>query len=213
MSWLVDVAPAHERARIESTLASCPRLSLPAGASFGADRFESTLLVSVEDGIVCVSAANRDSPRRVVVNLAGAGSILLAPAPHERLEALADARVTPITAAVHRRLLAIAAAAIVIVDALGSGLRDCRDSLTLLGNRHHTDRVREKLIQLARSHGRVGAEGLLLDVPLTHELLADMVGSTRETVTRSLGQLAQEGIVSHERGRYRVVAPPEAPVR
>jgi len=67
-----------------------------------------------------------------------------------------------------------------------------------------------KLIQLACSYGKVGTDGLLLDLPLTHELLADMVGSTRETVTRALAQLAHEGIIRHERGRYRIAVPPEA---
>ena len=72
------------------------------------------------------------------------------------------------------------------------------------------NRVWLKLIQLACSYGKVGTDGLLLDLPLTHELLADMVGSTRETVTRALAQLAHEGIIRHERGRYRIAVPPEA---
>jgi CRP-like cAMP-binding protein len=51
-----------------------------------------------------------------------------------------------------------------------------------------------------------------LDLPLTHELLADMVGSTRETVTRSLAQLADEGLITHARGRYLLAGSPKTPV-
>jgi CRP-like cAMP-binding protein len=56
----------------------------------------------------------------------------------------------------------------------------------------------------------VNAEGVSLHLPLTHELLADMVGSTRETVTRALAQLAHEGFVRHEHGAYRLALVPEA---
>jgi CRP-like cAMP-binding protein len=210
MSWLVDSVPLTERARVESALASCTVLSLPGGSSLGADRFETVPLLAIEDGVVFVSAGNRDSPRRIVVGLAGPGSILVAPAAHERLESLADTRVTLISANTHMRLMEITGAAAVLIEALGFGLRDCRESLAQFGNPRHSDRVRQKIIQLARAHGKVGPEGLFLDLPLTHELLADMVGSTRETVTRSLTQLAQEGLVRHERGRYLVAAPPKA---
>jgi CRP-like cAMP-binding protein len=202
MSWLVDVVPPTERARVESALASCSLLSLPRGSSLGADRFETVPLLSIEDGIVLVSAANRGSARRIVVSLAGPCSVLVAPAAHERVEALAAARLMLIPAATHRRLLEIAAAASLIIEAVEGSLRDCRESLAQFGSGRHTDRVRQKLIQLARNYGKVGTEGLVLDLPLTHELLADMVGSRRETVTRSLTQLTREGLIRHERGRY-----------
>jgi CRP-like cAMP-binding protein len=44
--------------------------------------------------------------------------------------------------------------------------------------------VRGKLLQLARNYGRVALDGMRIDFPLSHTLLADMVGSSRETVTR-----------------------------
>jgi CRP/FNR family transcriptional regulator len=62
---------------------------------------------------------------------------------------------------------------------------------------------------LARVYGQVSAGGVSLDLPLTHELLADMVGSTRETVTRALSQFDREGLVRHERGRFQLAALPD----
>jgi len=91
------------------------------------------------------------------------------------------------------------------------GLRDCRESLGQFACPRHADRVHVKLVQLARSYGRVGTDGLLLDLPLTHELLAELIGSTRETVTRALARLAHEGIVRQERGRYRFAVRPDEP--
>ncbi len=57
------------------------------------------------------------------------------------------------------------------------------------------------LAELARQFGRsVGAEGskpgsVLIDVPLTHQRLADMIGSNRVTVTRKLHELQQRGLI------------------
>lgn len=191
-------------------MALCPSVSLCGGTSLGSNRFESVHLVSIEDGIVVVSAANPGSARRIIASLAGSGSIVLPPAAHERFEALADARLTLIPGDAYKRLLDIAAAATIILESLGTGLRECRESIAQLGSRSHSDRVLEKLVQLARTHGKVGNEGLILDLPLTHELLAAMVGSTRETVTRSLARLAREGLVRHEHGRYLVAKPAQA---
>jgi CRP-like cAMP-binding protein len=207
VSWLVDVVPPTETMRVAAAMESSSLLSLPRGSSLAPDRFDAVPLLSIEDGVVFVSAVNRDSARRIVVDLAGPASILVAPVAHERIEALADSRLTLISASSYRRLLENTAAAAVIIEAVGGGLRDCRESLAQFASGRHTDRVREKVIQLARTYGKVGTEGMLLDLPLTHELLADMVGSTRETVTRSLAQLAQEGLIKHERGRYLIAAP------
>jgi CRP/FNR family transcriptional regulator, cyclic AMP receptor protein len=209
MSWLVDAVPSSERAAVESALGSCSVLSLLGGSSLGADRFDSVSMLLIEEGLVLMSATDRGSVRRIVVSLTGPGSVVLPPGADERLEALADARVTLVSSSSNRRLLEIPAAAISIVDEIRAGLQDCRQSLAHFASHRHTERVRLKLIQLALSYGKVGTDGLLLEVPLTHELLADMIGSTRETVTRALAQLAHEGIIQHERGRYRVGIPPE----
>jgi CRP/FNR family transcriptional regulator, cyclic AMP receptor protein len=144
------------------------------------------------------------------MSLTGPDSILVAPMARERLGALADARLILISASTQKRLFESPTAARVIVEAVEGGVRNCRESLAQFGSRRHIDRVRLKLLQLARAHGKVGSDGLLLDIPRTHELLADMVGSTRETVTRSLAHLSQEGLIRHERGRYLLAAPPEA---
>jgi CRP-like cAMP-binding protein len=209
MSWLVDAVPSSARAEVESALGSCSVLSLLGGSSLGADRFDSVSMLLIEEGLVLMSASDRGSVRRIVVSLTGPGSVVLPPGADERLEALADARVTLVSSSSNRRLLEIPAAAISIVDEIRAGLQDCRQSLAHFASHRHTERVRLKLIQLALSYGKVGTDGLLLEVPLTHELLADMIGSTRETVTRALAQLAHEGIIRHERGRYRVGIPPE----
>jgi CRP/FNR family transcriptional regulator len=55
------------------------------------------------------------------------------------------------------------------------------------------------LAELARQFGREGAGSragaVLIDVPLTHQRLADMIGSNRVTVTRKLHELQQRGLI------------------
>jgi Crp-like helix-turn-helix domain len=210
VSWLTEGVPSGERATVEAALGSCSVLTLLAGSSLGADRFETVSMLLVEDGLVLVSTLNRGSARRIVVGLAGSGSILLPPDADERLDALADARVTLVPSSSHQRLLGIPSVALTIADGLADGLRDCRQSLGQFACQRHADRVHMKLLQLARDYGKVGTDGLVLDLPLTHELLGEMVGSTRETVTRALAELAHEGIARDGRGRYHLTVPPSA---
>ena len=51
--------------------------------------------------------------------------------------------------------------------------------------------------------------GILLDVPLTQEELANMVGVTRESVNRHLAMLRRKGVIGGE-GRRFVVRDAEA---
>jgi CRP/FNR family transcriptional regulator, cyclic AMP receptor protein len=50
-----------------------------------------------------------------------------------------------------------------------------------------------KLRQLAERWGRVTPDGIRLDLRLTHQELANMVGAVRESVTLALGRLASAG--------------------
>lgn len=56
------------------------------------------------------------------------------------------------------------------------------------------------LLKLGAVHGAEEATGTAITLPLTHQILADMIGASRETVTRHLGRLRRQGVVS-QRGR------------
>lgn len=53
-----------------------------------------------------------------------------------------------------------------------------------------------KIRQLADRWGRVTPRGVRLDLRLTHQELADMVGAVRESITVALGSLAKQRILS-----------------
>jgi CRP/FNR family transcriptional regulator len=69
--------------------------------------------------------------------------------------------------------------------------------------------VRRQLLELAREHGRVRRDGIRIDLPLTHDLIADMVGCARETVTRAFDELQREGFVERCGPSYQLRVRPE----
>jgi CRP/FNR family cyclic AMP-dependent transcriptional regulator len=55
---------------------------------------------------------------------------------------------------------------------------------------------------LAARWGQVTPDGTVLPLPVTHALLAEMIGSRRPTVTKALAQLADQGLVTQLRGGW-----------
>lgn len=60
------------------------------------------------------------------------------------------------------------------------------------------DRVQGALWLLAERFGRVGREGTLIDVPLSHRLLGELIGARRPSVTSAITKLTGEGRVSRD---------------
>lgn len=67
----------------------------------------------------------------------------------------------------------------------------------------HRDRIQLRLLELltwlAQKFGRPIEQGTLIDLPLTHQQLAETISSTRVTVTRLLEQLEQDGLIGRIR--------------
>ena len=210
MSRLLQRLPSGEQAQVDEILARCATLALRVGAARGAAQIPDAALLVVEEGLVLLSSARAGSSRRMAVALAGPEEVLLPPATGERLEALEDSWLTVVSPAALSALLAVPAAAAAVMDALGAALRERQETIGNFASVRHVDRVREKLIQLARAHGKVVPGGVRLDLPLTHELVGEMVGSARETVTWAFAQLAREGFARREGRAYRLAVSPEA---
>jgi len=62
-------------------------------------------------------------------------------------------------------------------------------------------RIVELLNRLANLYGAKDAEGTRIHIPLTHELIAALTGTSRVTVTRTITKLKSEGVVM-TKGRY-----------
>lgn len=163
----------------------------------------------VEEGIVVVVAQPAETSREMIVAIARPGDVLCPPREGERLAALSDAVLTAVPALVHRALVSSSEVAAVLIERLLEAVYERQQSLAHFGVVDHRERVRRKLLQLAQAHGRVGRDGIHLDLPLTHELLAQTTGSARETVTIALATLREEGFLVRDGRRYRLLIAPE----
>ena len=72
-----------------------------------------------------------------------------------------------------------------------------------------SESIRDRLVQLlawlGQKFGREVAQGLLIDLRLTHQEISEAMGITRITVTRLMCRLEEEGIIDRTRPQYIVL--------
>lgn len=73
-------------------------------------------------------------------------------------------------------------------------------------------RLAHLLSELGKSEGDPGPQGVRLKVKLTHQEMANLIGCSRETVSTTLGQFREEGLI-HTEGRTVIILQPDALVR
>jgi CRP/FNR family transcriptional regulator, cyclic AMP receptor protein len=66
-------------------------------------------------------------------------------------------------------------------------------------------RIRMGIYQLAKRHGIRDAHGTIIDLKITHQELAEMVGTSRETVTRVLTRLREQKIIEVDQRRITLI--------
>ncbi len=93
-----------------------------------------------------------------------------------------------------------------LLDELAARLRKTDHQIGGLALLDATSRISRTLVRLAAEHGEETAEGLLVGQKITHQQLANMSGTTRETVTRVLKRLESQGYVTM-RGRQILIHP------
>ncbi len=80
-------------------------------------------------------------------------------------------------------------------------LWDSRDSLSRLVFKDVKSRLAALLLELARSDGKVCGNEIRLEAPITHQDLANLIGSTRETTTATLNQFKRARLIQFDRRR------------
>ena len=131
-------------------------------------------------------------------------------AAQQRLGGLIETVVIAIPDSSCDRMLACPQAAGVLVQGLLEALRERQESLANATGGRHEERLRCTLYQLARAHGKVCRDGVEIPLPLTHELLAQMIGCARETITCTLARFRQAGLLKQDRHAYRLTIAPTA---
>jgi hypothetical protein len=207
--FLDDLSP-NDRDHAISVLTCCKSIELESGVPRFTNAFPTAALLLVEDGFVVLRATVSAAERSVVTCEAGPGSVLLAPACTEVLVGLGRSRLTVVDAGARAELVRVPAVADRLVQQLALALRQNQDAIAHFAPARHVDRVRGKLLELAESHGRVVRDGVRIDFPVSHGLLAEMIGSSRETVTRAVAHLQRVGFVDRRGSTYRVLISPQS---
>lgn len=88
-----------------------------------------------------------------------------------------------------------------ITKLMGLRRRRIERRLRSLLFRTNRERLVHLLLELSEQYGRRDRDGLLLDIKLSHQELANVIGSTRETVTVTLGELQLDGLIRVSRQR------------
>ena len=83
-----------------------------------------------------------------------------------------------------------------LLEILCARLRDSWKRIYLLNFKHASDRVKTLFLSLSFENGTRTAEGIVIDLKLTHQEIADMTGLTRESVTRVLDKLQKDGEIT-----------------
>ena len=86
-----------------------------------------------------------------------------------------------------------------IIRALGGRLRQALELVRDLSFKQVPHRLAGLLLKLGKQYGQETEEGLLIDLSMSRQDLADIVGTSRETVTRELKKLERAGMLIIDR--------------
>lgn len=84
---------------------------------------------------------------------------------------------------------------------MGEKILELQERLHAITGQDVKKRTLSFLLQLAHRHGRQVQNRIEISVPMTHQELANAVGTTRETITRLLHQLEDEGVLQISRNK------------
>ncbi len=152
----------------------------------------SQVLWKIEHGIVRTFTYN-EAGTRSILGYWGVEDVVGLPlsrlSPYE-IECITDVQVTVLTQSSWQYA----------VGAILSHNQQTEELLYINSYERTHQRLLHFLIWLAKKFGQITHEGTLIAIPLlTHEAIADSVGSTRVTITRLLSQFEREGTISRRR--------------
>ncbi|MEB3310985.1 MAG: Crp/Fnr family transcriptional regulator [Snowella sp.] len=86
-------------------------------------------------------------------------------------------------------------------------MRQTEALLAIAGLKRVDERLQELLKLLAQDLGQPVTEGTRIKVRLTHQMLANAIGTTRVTITRLLGEFQTQGWIRFDSDRHLVITP------
>ncbi|WP_066381720.1 MULTISPECIES: helix-turn-helix domain-containing protein [unclassified Anabaena] len=90
----------------------------------------------------------------------------------------------------------------ILLPKINQRLRQTESLLVICGRRRVEERLHHLLQLLKQEVGEPVAEGIRLPVRFTHEDIASACGTTRVTITRLMGKLQQQGLISFDSKKH-----------
>lgn len=97
--------------------------------------------------------------------------------------------------------------AVKVTKLLASRMRDAERGILQIAGLQVAHRLVNTLLYITRICGTPEKEGIRLNVDITHEELAAMVGSSRQTVSSVLGRFKKQGSIITDKGRIKIINP------
>src|SRR6185436_15689177 len=156
----------------------------------------------VNGGRVKVSKVTRDG-KELTLAYRGPGEIfgetcLIDGGPREEMaEAMENALVTEIERGEFERLLqSHAMLGYRLSKILAARLREIENKIENLVFKDVNSKLAELLLRLANEYGVDDSRGTLVALKITHQEMANLIGSTRETVSLTLAQFKKKGLIT-----------------
>jgi CRP/FNR family transcriptional regulator len=90
---------------------------------------------------------------------------------------------------------------------LCSRYRESWDKIQMLNYKNASHRIKILFLMLSDKYGEKTAEGITINMKLTHQEIADMTGMTRETVTRVIDRWQREGEINILKNKFIHLSP------
>lgn len=126
--------------------------------------------------------------------------------------ATAQAMEPTVVASIHRddflRLLKqYPALALRVIEELGRRLREAQETIKSMAVDRVERRIARILLKLAATTGSLNEEGIVIEMPLTRQDIAEMAGTTVETAIRTMSKFRKKGLVQTKQGRVIILDP------
>ena len=88
---------------------------------------------------------------------------------------------------------------------IGERMRGSQEMLKNIALERVESRIASLLLKLASKMGQKTSEGIMIDMRLTKQDIADMVGTTVETSIRTMSKFKNKGLIKEKKGRIIVI--------
>ena len=99
------------------------------------------------------------------------------------------------------------ALALRVIEETGRRLREAQETIKSMAVERVERRIARILLKLAATTGSSSEDGIIIELPLTRQDIAEMVGTTVETAIRTMSKFRKRGLVQTKRGRVIILDP------